>query len=294
MGKNNFNKITFEMVKSKIPLRNPKFNKGNFGKLLCVCGSKEMPGAAYFCTSAAVRCGVGLVKAAVVPSVYKSLSVKISEPTFCILNESKDGFIFESSLGKILKELQNCSAVLIGCGMGWNAHTKRIVYELIRNSSIPMLIDADGINVISENINILKEAKAPVVITPHVKEFSRLINKGVDFILENKLKCVAEFSKQYKVITVFKDYETVISDLSGNIYLNTTGNVGMAKGGSGDVLSGIVASFLAQNFSPIDAAVCGVHIHGKSGDECSKKNSEISMLPTDLVANLPNVFLKLE
>lgn len=287
-------KITFDMVKEKIPKRAPDSNKGNFGKLLCVCGSKSMPGAACFCVSAAIRCGVGLVTAAVVESVYQSLSCKISECTFKILEEASDGIISVNNIDKILSESKKCSAVLVGPGMGWNDDTKFIVNELIKYSENPLLIDADGINVLSENIDILKEAKAPIVITPHPKEMCRLIGKDMSYLKSNKLRCATDFCKNYGVTLVLKGHRTIVSDSQDNVYLNTTGNPGMAKGGSGDVLSGMIASFLAQGFSAIDAAVCATYIHGLAGDRCSKKMSEAAMTPTDLINTLPDVFLKFE
>ena len=287
-------KITFDIVKQKIPKRANDANKGDFGKLLCICGSKNMPGAAYFCVFSAVKCGVGLVTAAVTEPVYDSLSCKISECIFKILEETGDGIISANNIDKILYESQNVSAVLVGCGMGLNDHTGLIVNKLIKYSEVPLIIDADGINVLSENIDILKEAKAPVVITPHLKEMYRLIGKDMDYIKSNKIKCATEFCKNYGVTLVLKGHGTIIADNEGEIYLNTSGNPGMAKGGSGDVLSGMVASFLAQGFSAIDAAVCATYIHGLAGDECSKKMSEISMTPADLINTLPDVFLKFE
>lgn len=287
-------KISFNDVKEKLPKRFPESHKGTFGKLLCICGSKSMPGAAYFCSKAAVKCGVGLLKAVVPNSVYTTVSQKISEAVFFVAQEDEDGFISDKSLKDILKESESCTAVLIGCGLGWNLSTKNIVYELIKNAKIPLIIDADGINVISENIDILKESKSPIIITPHLKEMSRLTGKTIEFISVNKPICAKEFSKKYGVVTVLKGNKTIVSDENGNLYINETGNAGMAKGGSGDVLAGMIGSFLAQNMSAIDAALCGVFIHGMSGDEAKNKFSMISMTPTDIINELPNVFLKFE
>lgn len=287
-------KITFDMVKEKIPKREADSNKGDFGKLLCVCGSKSMPGAAYFCVSSAVKCGVGLVTAAVTELVYKSLSCKVSECTFKILEETGDGAISAGNIDKILRVSKKCSGILIGCGMGWNNDTKFLVSEMIRRSEIPLLIDADGINVVSENIEILKEAKSPVVITPHLKEMCRLIGKDMDYLKSNKTKCAVDFCKNYGATLVLKGHNTIIADATGDIYLNTTGNPGMAKGGSGDVLSGMIASFLAQGFFAVDAAFCATYIHGLAGDRCREKMSEVAMTPADLVNVLPEIFLEFE
>lgn len=287
-------KITFDMVKEKIPERNPNAHKGDFGKLLCICGSKSMPGAAYFCVSSAIKCGVGLVIAATSESVYNSLSCKISECTFKILKETSEGTISSANIDDILFETQKCSAVLIGCGMGWNEDTGFLTRELIKKSKNPLVIDADGINVISENIDILREIKSPVVITPHMKEMCRLIGTDMDYLKSNKIKCVSDFCSKYNVTLILKGHGTIIAGGNDKIYLNTTGNPGMAKGGSGDVLSGMVASFLAQGYSPIDSAICATYIHGMAGDECSGKMSQIAMTPTDLIGSLPDVFLQFE
>ncbi len=287
-------KITFDMVKEKFPKRAETANKGDFGKLLCVCGSKNMPGAACLCVASAIKCGVGLVEAAVTEPVYNSLSCKISECTFSILKENQEGTIYANNIDKILAESQKCTAILVGCGMGWNDDTKFIVNELVKYSEKPLLIDADGINVVSENIDILKEAKSPVVLTPHLKEMSRLIGKDMDYFKSNKIKCAVDFAKNYGVTLVLKGRGTTITDTKGEIYLNTTGNPGMATGGMGDVLSGMIASFLAQGFSAAHAAVCATYIHGLAGDRCSEKMSQIAMTPTDLINTLPDVFLEIE
>ena len=287
-------KISFDEIKEKLPERFPESHKGTFGKLLCICGSKNMPGAAYFCVESAVRCGVGLVKTVIPDSIYTATSKKISETVFFIAKEDNEGFISDDSLDDILKEAENCTAILVGCGMGWNSNTRNIVYELIRNSNVPIVIDADGINVVSENIDVLKECKSSIVITPHLKEMSRLINRDVEFISVNKANCAKDFSTKYGVVTVLKGNRTVISDEEGNLHINETGNAGMAKGGSGDVLAGMIGSFLAQKMSAIDAALCGVFIHGMSGDKAKNKKSMIAMTPTDIINELPDVFLKFE
>ncbi len=286
--------VTFDMVKNRLPERYPEANKGTFGKLLCICGSKNMPGAAFFSVAAAVKCGVGLVEAVIPGCIYEAISKKISEVTFRIVAEDEEGFISDKSINDILKESEKCSAVLIGCGLGWNKNTENITYELIRNLKIPMIVDADGINVISENIDILKESKSELVLTPHPKEMSRLIGKDIEEIAIDKAKYAKELSEKYQITTVLKGSKTAIADKEGNIFINTTGNSGMAKGGSGDVLSGMIGSFLAQRLSPIDASMCAVFLHGMSGDECKKKFSSVSMTPTDLINELPNVFLQFE
>ncbi len=286
--------ITHEMVKSKLPKRRPEAHKGDFGKLLCVCGSKNMPGAAYFCIESALKCGVGLVRAAITESIYDSVASKISECTYVVCKDDLNGNIDRISIDDILETAEKCSAVAVGCGMGWNENTKLIVNKIIETCDKPIVIDADGINVISENIDILKRAKNRIVLTPHVKEAERLLNVDCQKINLNKRIYAQQLADEYGVIAVMKGYKTVVADKEEKAFLNVTGNSGMAKGGSGDVLTGIIGSFLAQGMNPLDAALCGVYVHGKSGDICEEKYSSVSMLPRNIVGELNNVFLSFE
>ncbi len=286
--------ITSEMVKYKLPYRPEDAHKGTFGKLFCMCGSKAMPGAAWFVINAAIKCGVGSVRACVVPSVYENLSRRISEPTFCVVSEDKDGFMSKDSLEFILRGIKDCSCIVLGSGLGYTKETKYLVEEVIKNSKIPIIIDGDGINIVADNISIIKENKFGLIFTPHPKEMSRLIKVKVDDINSNKMRFAKEFSQKYGVCTVLKGKNTIVCDNKGNIYMNTTGNSGMAKGGSGDVLSGMIGSFAAQKLSAVDASICGVFLHGLSGDKCKKNCSGISMTPTDMINELMNIFKKFE
>lgn len=286
--------ITEDIVKNKLPIRKEESHKGDYGRLLCVCGSKSMPGAANLCIGSALRCGVGLVRAAIPDSIYHSVSSRNLECTYCLCEGTSDGFISENSIQIILDEAKKCSAVAVGSGMGWNNDTKNIVYGLIKNSEIPMVIDADGINVISENIDILKEAKGKIILTPHLKEAERLLGVPCDVIAENKAYYAQKLADEYGVVAVVKGHNTIVADNAEKAFLNRTGNSGMAKGGSGDVLTGMVGAFLAQGLSPTDAALCSVYIHGRSGDICKEKYTEVSMLPSDLIDEIGNVLLKMK
>lgn len=286
--------ITKDMVKYKLPERSPEAHKGVFGKLFCLCGSRSMPGAAWLSISSALKCGVGSIKSCVVPSIYDSISERIPETTFCVVKEDKEGFIGKESINAILEGMDGCTAALIGCGLGWTDDVKSIVYEIIKKSEIPLVIDADGINVISENIDILNEAGSEIIITPHVKEMSRLIGIDAESVDMSKMKFAHDFSSKYEVTTLIKGQRSAISDEKGDIFVNTTGNVGMAKGGSGDILAGMIASFLAQKLSPIDATICGTFLHGLAGDKCREVLSSVSMTPSDILDKLPEIFLELE
>lgn len=283
------NIISFDMVKNILPKRLPDSNKGTFGRLLCICGSKNMPGAAFYCIAAASRCGVGLIQSVIPEDIYSITASKISESLFYpICND------FEKAWDTINSLLPRATAVLVGCGMGWNKFTQKIVYKLLKESSVPLVIDADGINVISENIDILKEAKSDVILTPHIKEMSRLLGESTDYVSKNKFEIAKNFSKKYNLTLVLKDSKTVISDVNGHLYLNSTGNESMAKGGSGDVLAGIIGSLAAQGVSALNSAIISVFIHGRSGDICKEKLSSFSVIPTDIINNLSEVFLELD
>lgn len=286
--------ITFSMIKNKLPKRNPESHKGDFGKLLCICGSRSMPGAAYFCIESALRCGVGLVRAAIPESIYGSISSKISECTYVLCRDDSYGNIEKTSVDYILETAKRCSAVAVGSGMGKNESVKLIVNSLIETCDKPMVIDADGINVISENIDILKKAKSKIILTPHAKEAERLLGVECNEINVNKIIYAQQLADEYGVIAVMKGHNTIVADKEEKAFLNLTGNSGMAKGGSGDVLTGMIGSFLAQGMDPIDAAICGVYIHGKSGDYCQSRYSSASMLPRDIIEGLSSVFLKFE
>lgn len=286
--------ITFNMIKNKLPKRNSESHKGDFGKLLCICGSRSMPGAAYFCIESALRCGVGLVRAAIPESIYGSISSKISECTYVLCRDDSHGNIEKTSVDYILETAKRCSAVAVGSGMGKNESVKLIVNSLIETCDKPMVIDADGINVISENIDILKKAKSKIILTPHAKEAERLLGVECNEINVNKIIYAQQLADEYGVIAVMKGHNTIVADKEEKAFLNLTGNSGMAKGGSGDVLTGMIGSFLAQGMDPIDAAICGVYIHGKSGDYCQSRYSSASMLPRDIIEGLSSVFLKFE
>jgi len=190
--------------------------------------------------------------------------------------------------------LTNASACLVGCGLGKSSITSKIVYDMLSNSEIPLIIDADGINIIAENINILKTVRVPIVLTPHPGEMARLLSTTVKDVQSHRLEYAKKFAVENNVILVLKGAGTIIAQPNGLMHLNVTGNAGMAKAGSGDVLAGMIASFIAQGVEPAKAAVGAVYLHGAAGDRCAKELSECAMLPTDLINMLPRLFLEIE
>lgn len=198
-------------------------------------------------------------------------------------------------MADIIEASKRASAVLVGCGIGFNKDTTTLVQNLIKEIKIPMIIDADGINALSTNIDILKEAQAPIILTPHPGEMSRLCGKSVAEIIANPVKTAEEFASKYGVTVVLKTANTVVCNpKASGIYINTTGNSGLSKGGSGDLLAGIMVSFAAQGMLPFDAAVCAVFLHGLAADAVARNSSMTGMLPSDVMNYLPELFSKFE
>ncbi len=268
--------IDREYVQSLIHTRPENSHKGTFGTLLSVCGSKDMTGAAYLSAMGALRCGVGLLKMALPRQIIPILQTKLAEP------------VFTERKGTV-----KASAVLVGCGIG--ADKKALQFALQQGN--PLVIDADGINLIAQDPALLEtflteHPGTPVVLTPHPAEFARLMNLPVSKVESNRLGTVKQCLDRWNVTVVLKGHHTVIADREA-VLLNRSGNSGLSKGGSGDVLAGMIASFLAQGYTARDAAVCGVYLHGAAADDLKQRYSEHGMLPSDLpcaVAKLLNEF----
>ncbi len=282
-------------IKGMLPKRKPVSNKGTYGHALCVCGSMRMTGAAYLAVGGALRCGAGLVTAAFPQSAYPAIAPKLVEPLLLPLESNFEGtFAFAAKAG-IIDAASRATGVLIGCGLGFNKDTTALVTNLIKELKKPMIIDADGINALSTNIDILKEAQATIIITPHPGEMSRLCGKSIADILANPIEVAYSFAKEHGIIVVLKGANTVVCEgKTGKIYINSTGNSGLAKGGSGDLLAGMAVSFIAQGMAPFDAAVCAVYLHGLCADAVAEKTSMRGMLPTDVLNYLPELFSKFE
>lgn len=282
-------------VKALLPKRKPVSNKGTYGHTLCVCGSMKMAGAAALAVNGALRSGTGLVTAAFPMSAYPAIAPKLTESLLLPLESSFDGTFAFAALADILEASKRATAALIGCGLGFTKDTVRLVSNFIKEINVPTVIDADGINAVSKNIDILKEAKAPIIMTPHPGEMSRLCGRSIAEIIANPVSIAYEFAITHGVTLVLKGANTVVcSAESEEIYVNTTGNSGLAKGGSGDLLAGITASFLAQGMMPFEAAACAVYIHGLCADAVAEKTSMRGMLPSDVLDYLPTLFSKFE
>ena len=274
--------------------RNPDSNKGDYGRLLCVCGSEGMAGAAVLSAKAAVRCGAGIVNVALPRSIYGIVASHTVEPVFTLLDYSQNEGLTPSAKTVLSAALSHASACLIGCGFGTSQASASILFDVLSHSRVPLIIDADGINILAKNINRLEAVDVPVILTPHPGEMARLLNTTVQDVQAHRLEYARHFAMQHNVVLVLKGAGTLIAEPDGMTHFNMTGNAGMAKGGSGDVLAGMIASFLAQGIEPAKAAVGAVYLHGAAGDLCSKEFSQCAMLPTDMVDMLPKLFLEVE
>lgn len=268
-------------------------NKGTLGSLLCICGSYGMAGAAIMAGKAALRCGIGLLKIAVPKSIYPVCATNILESVYYPLEETSNGVISSKNTDFLLEMCEKSSAVVIGCGLSVCNDTKNLVQSVITNCKKPLVIDADALNCICNKPEILKNLKAPAIITPHPGEMARLLHSTPKTVNSNRENTAIDFAKKFGVVTVLKGAGTIIASPDGEVYINHTGNSGMATGGSGDVLSGIIGSLLAQGAAPINAAAAGVFLHGTIGDLAAEKLGKISMLPTDMIDMIPTAYLKL-
>lgn len=271
------------IVKKAVFNRPDDANKGTLGSLLSICGCYSMAGAGIMAGKAALRCGIGLLKSAVVKSIYPIEAGAIFESVFFPCEETCDGKLSKNNIDFLLNEAQRSSAVLIGCGLSVCEDTKEIVFSIIENSSVPMVLDADALNCVAQYPDILKRAKNQIIITPHPAEMARLISGSTKAVNQNRACIASDFSAKYGVVTVLKGMGTIIASPNGRIMQNNTGNSGMATGGSGDVLAGMVSSLLAQGAEAFEAAAAGVYLHGLAGDIAKSRYGKISMLPTDII-----------
>lgn len=278
------------IVKKAVFNRPDDANKGTLGSLLCICGSFGMVGAAIMAGKAALRCGLGLLKTALPKSIYPIAAGAIFESVFFPLEETSDGKISKNNIDFLLCEAEKSSAVLIGCGLSVCDDSEELVNSFIENCSKPLVLDADALNCVAKNPDILKKAKAPIIITPHPGEMARLVKSTPKGVNENRAEIATDFAKEYGVVTVLKGAGTIIASPEGRMMINRTGNSGMATGGSGDVLAGMTGSLLAQGANPFAAAAAAVYLHGLAGDIAAEKLGRISMLPTDLINEIPHAY----
>lgn len=277
--------ITKAEVKGFFAKRDKNSHKGSFGRQLNICGSYNMCGAAVICAKAALKTGVGLLKCAFPKSIYGVMTSHLVQPLFVPLCENEGKTLSIGAMSDIFEELKWADSVAIGCGIGNNDDTQVIVGQALKTDDVSIVLDADGINAVVPFIDIIKDRKAPLVITPHPAEMARLTGKATDEVQADRINTAKNFAREYNCIVVLKGANTVVTD-GGEVAINTTGNAGMAMGGTGDMLTGMIASFIAQGLKPLDAAKAGVYIHGLCGDITANELSERGMTVEDMLSLL--------
>ncbi len=289
--------ITPELVAARLPHRKPDGHKGDFGKLLILAGSTGLTGAAAMAAKGALRCGCGLVKVACPQTLLPTIASLAMEATSWPLPDvAKKGALALRGLGEIRKLTAEHDAVIVGPGLGQHHETQELVRRFLSKLDKPAIVDADGLNALAGHTDLLRKIKVPPVLTPHPGEFRKLTGRTVppESEIHERIKVAVDAACDLHCVMVLKGSPTLVAVPDGVCYLNPTGNSGMATGGSGDVLSGAIGSFLAQGMSGLDAAVGGVYVHGLAGDFAAADLSPRCLIAGDLIDYLPSAFALLE
>lgn len=282
------NLLDHDLMQGGMDCRARDSHKGDYGHLLVIAGSLGKAGAAIMTAKGSLRCGAGLVTLSVPSGIVPILQQQAFEAMCVPAGESIDGTIGMGSEDEILKTSRNMSACAIGPGLTTHYETVQIVRSLVQRIAVPMVIDADGLNALVGAAGMLKNAKAPVIVTPHAGEMARLCGVSNAEVLNDRIGIARTFAAKYGVTVVLKGAGTVIATPQGDAFLNTTGNPGMATGGTGDVLTGMIGSLLAQGYLTQEAACIGVYLHGLAGDLAARDKGEAGMIAGDLIEKIPD------
>lgn len=275
--------LDHSQVLGMLPDRNPEMHKGTCGKILMICGSEGFTGAPAFAAMGALRTGSGLVYLAVPRCIYEIEAVKLMEPVVIPLPD-KNGKVSNEAITYIAEYISRFDAVLLGPGMGLSDGVYEIVNWVLQNYKGPVVLDADGINVLKTHRNVLRDRTSPTILTPHTGEFQRIGGE----MSASRLNSAGKLAEELGVIVLLKGHKTVTTD-GCTAYINNTGNPGMAVGGCGDVLAGIIAALLGHGLQPLEAAACAAWLHGAIGDVCSREIGQYGMLPSDMLNVLPRL-----
>ncbi|MCP4253557.1 MAG: NAD(P)H-hydrate dehydratase [Candidatus Scalindua sp.] len=292
------------MIKIKnLPKLNSRKNnthKGSYGRVLVLAGSPGLTGAAYLCSKAALRSGSGIVTLGVPESLNSVMEAKLTCVMTHPLPETKASTLSNKGKKEIMNLCESHDVVALGPGLSQEPETRELILWLIKNIDRDTVIDADGLNALARNVNVLHKIKKCTVLTPHPGEMSRLAGHGsAKNVQEERLNTATQFvqsiqkklNNERRLILVLKGDKTIVAD-SGKVYVNRTGNPGMATAGAGDILTGIIASLIGQGYDVFDASQLGVYIHGLAGDIAANKKGELSMIASDIIEYLPDAFIK--
>jgi len=284
------NLVERELVARMFRPRAREAHKGAFGHVLVIAGSSGKTGAAVLAATAALRVGAGLVTLAVPESVHHIVETKTTEVMSVALPETEEHTVSYQAERRLCELIRRMDVVAIGPGLTTHPETVRLVNEMISSLELPIVADADALNAIS--LSTLRYAKRPLIITPHPGEMARLLEISSQEVQHNRLEAVQRTAQVCNTIVVLKGHCTLVADPQGNVYVNPTGNPGMATAGTGDVLTGMIAGLLAQGLTPVDAAVGGVYVHGLAGDLAVKSKGEMGLIASDVLEMIPQALLE--
>lgn len=275
--------LDHDSVLKLLPDRPVHGHKGDFGRVLLLCGSRGYTGAAALAAMGALRSGAGLVYLGVPDSIYMIEAVKLTEPVVFPLTD-ENGMFSRDAAHRVAELIPTMDAILIGCGMGQSDGSVHVLRTVLNQATCPVVVDADGINCLSTHKDILRGSTAPVVLTPHVGEFQRLTGE----LIQSRELQAQQFASEFGCVVLLKGHGSIITD-GNTTYYNPTGNPGMAVGGSGDMLAGMIVSLLGQGLPPLEAAAVSAWLHGAAGDLCAEQLGQYAMLPSDMLQVLPRL-----
>lgn len=278
--------ITAQRVLEALLPRRPDSHKGSYGRLLCVLGSSRYRGAAALAAEGALRGGAGLVTLASTEPVIAGVQTRCPECIFLPCKENEEGGISAKNGPMILENIRGCSAFLMGPGLGNTPDTRELLEMLVPGAGCPVVLDADALNAAAQFDDLPKPVGFPLILTPHPGEMARLCGLTVAEIEAGRESIAASFARAQGCVVVLKGHRTLVAGPDGQVWKNTTGNPGLARGGSGDILAGLTAALLAQGLDPLWAACCAVWLHGAAADRCAARLSQQAMLPHDIFADL--------
>lgn len=281
--------ISKEMVRQYLPQRISTSHKGTYGRVGVICGSEEMPGAARLVIRAAYKTGAGLVCAFAGRSFAPYLKNDIPEAIIKIVSETPQGTFTSELTRENSADIDLCNTIVFGCGIGQNSELQQLAGELLLLQNKRMIIDADALNLLQGRGLILSQLRhCDVVITPHIKEMARLTGKDVSYILDHAEKTALDFAVNNQVVVVLKYHQTVVASPGGDIFINQTGNSALSKAGTGDVLSGMIAGFAAQNHDLWASSICAVYLHGLAAGFASGRMTEYAVSASDVIDHIPD------
>lgn len=282
--------ITQKLVLNALPVRLAESHKGSYGHALLCCGSARFRGAAHLAAAGALRAGAGLVTLASSEAVLNTVLPNLPECICLPCKPAQDGTLAAENAPLLVSGAQKATALLFGCGLGQSGDTALLLGSVQNATHCPLVLDADGLNLLSQ-MGLLAPFDRPAILTPHPGEMARLCGVPVSEVDQNGAQLAGQFARQNNCVLVLKSHRTLVAAPDGRLWQNTTGNAGLARGGSGDLLAGMITGFLAQGLSAEMAACCGVYLHGAAADRCRERRSMQAMLPHDILDDLCTILV---